>query len=343
MNSDNNNNRHSNHHSSDPDIDDNQCSTPVPNITFPFLPGPPTHHSTHLLSPTTGSTMIADTGCTAHFVSPSTPVWHAKPADPPVHVRNPNGSVMTSTHQAELAIPGLPPRARTAHVLPDLKSGPLLSIGQLCDAGCDVHFDRGTVTVSHGHTTVLTGSRTADTKLWQIPLPEPPRHQGNATIGLPSIAEQVAFSHAALFSPALSTLETALKKRFLVYFPGLSPETLRRHPPRSIPMHKGHMDQVRKGVRSTKTSKPEPDPSPSSSSPTKSLQDNLDDIESDFPPHQTTTRGTVAISSTLLLPNHRPVGSTPTRRAGLSPHQGVDTTTSWSCTTTTVTPSLSSQ
>ena len=209
MNSDNNNNRHSNHHSSDPDIDDNQCSTPVPNITFPFLPGPPTHHSTHLLSPTTGSTMIADTGCTAHFVSPSTPVWHAKPADPPVHVRNPNGSVMTSTHQAELAIPGLPPQARTAHVLPDLKSGPLLSIGQLCDAGCDVRFDRGTVTVSHGHRTVLTGSRTADTKLWQIPLPEPPRHQANTTIGLPSIAEQVAFSHAALFSPALSTLETA--------------------------------------------------------------------------------------------------------------------------------------
>jgi hypothetical protein len=56
-------------------------------------------------------------------------------------------------------------------------------------------------------------------------------------------AELVAFAHAALFSPALSTLAIALKKGFVHNFPGLTEKTLAKHPPRSFAMVKGHMDQ----------------------------------------------------------------------------------------------------
>ena len=213
--------------------------------------------------------MIADTGCTSHFGSPTTPVTDAKPANPPILVRNPNGTIMESSHEAKLNIPGLPAEARHIHILPDLESDPLLSIGQLCDAGCDVAFDKDIVTVTHDDETVLTGNRTADTRLWNVPVPTeiaaPAKHTAGAAIDMPTTADQVAYAHASLFSPALSTLDAALHKGFLINFPGLTQKTLRRFPPQSIPMHKGHLDQARKNHQSTKP-KPEPS-SPSSSGP----------------------------------------------------------------------------
>jgi hypothetical protein len=64
--------------------------------------------------------------------------------------------------------------------------------------------------------------------------------------------ELVAYSHATLFSPALSTLEKALQCGYVRNFPGLSVKTLQRHPPRSVATAKGHLDQVRQGLRSTR-------------------------------------------------------------------------------------------
>jgi hypothetical protein len=58
---------------------------------------------------------------------------------------------------ADLDLPSLPPAARVAHLFPALKGQSLLSVGQLCDAGCDAHFTATTVTIDHQGTTVLTG------------------------------------------------------------------------------------------------------------------------------------------------------------------------------------------
>ena len=74
-----------------------------------------------------------------------------------------------------------------------------------------------------------------------------------SAIGSATPAELVAFAHAALFSPAPSTLAIALKKGFVQYFPGLTEKTLAKYPPRSYAMVKGHMDQTRKNQNSTKT------------------------------------------------------------------------------------------
>jgi hypothetical protein len=65
------------------------------------------------------------------------------------------------------------------------------------------------------------------------------------------VDDLVAFAHAALFSPVLSTLEKALQSNFLLNFPGLTTDTLRRHPPHSKAMVMGHLDQTRQGTRST--------------------------------------------------------------------------------------------
>ena len=170
---------------------------------------------------------------------------------------------MQSTHEAELPIPMLPLAARRAHIVPELQSQSLISIGTLCDAGCDVTFTTTTVTVRHNEHIVMSGTR-APPGLWKFNIPVPTvtndtnTHDAEAlsTIGYPKAAELVAYSHATMFSPALSTLEHAVQKGYVRNFPGLTAATLRRHPPSSIATAKGHLDQTRKNLRSTKQPPP---------------------------------------------------------------------------------------
>ena len=77
---------------------------------------------------------------------------------------------MTSIATLELDIPGLPSTARKAHVFSEIHK-PLLSIPQLCDAGCSVQFDETTVTVTNSNNEILlVGTRDPVTNLWLIPL-----------------------------------------------------------------------------------------------------------------------------------------------------------------------------
>jgi hypothetical protein len=148
---------------------------------------------------------------------------------------------MQSSHTAELIIPGLPKAARLVHIVPTLSKNSLISIGQLCDSGCTATFDKTTAVIEYKGETVLTGTRTLNDKLWHLELPSA-QYSANAAIGSATPADKVAFAHAALFSPALSTLAKALNKGHLTNFPGLATANdLRSHPPHSIPMIKGHL------------------------------------------------------------------------------------------------------
>jgi hypothetical protein len=195
---------------------------------------------------------------------------------------------MISTHQVDLNLPNLPPNASMAHLFPSFGDTSLLSIGQLCDAGCTATFTANMVTIHLDTSVILTGHRSASTNhLWQVDLPltSPPNlhHAATALQGSPS--QLVAFLHAALFSPALSTLSQALRHNLLPNIPGLSSELVARHPPHSIATAKGHLDQVRKNLRSTQ---PKPTSKPPPSSPSSAFNVSLDPtLETDldlFPP-----------------------------------------------------------
>jgi hypothetical protein len=219
-------------------------------LEAPITVGPPTFTLPHQLA-------IADTGSTAHFGTIDAPVINKRLSLNPISIRTPNGTIMTLTHEADLDLPMLPPAARHIHIVPELASSSLISMGQLCDAGCSVAFTATDVNVSVNDTVVLTGHRTPNTLLWHFPLPiptpaPPVNHSALATIDSATPAELVAFAHAALFSPALSTLHRALSKGFITNFPGITPTLLRKHPPQSIAMIKGHLDQTRQNQRSTK-------------------------------------------------------------------------------------------
>jgi len=161
-------------------------------------------------------------------------------------MHTPSGTILHSTHKADLDLPGLPLVAHYGHIVLQLATQPLLSIGQLCDAGCDVAFTTNHVTIKHNNTVILQGHHTAITKLWQLdiqPTGTPMTHMANAAIGSTMPADLVAFAHATLFSPALSTLAKALCQGHLPKFAGLTLKQLCRHPPQSIAMMQGHMDQ----------------------------------------------------------------------------------------------------
>ena len=72
---------------------------------------------------------------------------------------------MLSTHEGELDIPALPLSARLAHVVPALTDQSLISIGQLCDSGCNVTFNATSVKLSLEGNPIFAGIRNATTNV----------------------------------------------------------------------------------------------------------------------------------------------------------------------------------
>lgn len=230
-----------------------------------LLPRPPS-----IFSPTS-SPAIFDSGCSAHYLTQD----FSASACPtfPISITLADGHHLASDHITQLPVASstLPPDAITAHVVPQLSTS-LLSIGQLCDHGCTAVFDRATANIYHNHQLVMSGARDPLTRLWNIDLPHPPSPATTATLQQPlhacysinprsTIAQRIAYYHACCFSPPLSTWCTAIDAGFFTTFPELTSALVRKYPPSSMAMHKGHLDQTRANLRSTQ---PKPVVSPRS-------------------------------------------------------------------------------
>jgi len=55
--------------------------------------------------------VIANSGCTAHFFSTTTPVCNKQPTSAPLTIHTLSGAIIHSMHEAELDCPSLPPAA----------------------------------------------------------------------------------------------------------------------------------------------------------------------------------------------------------------------------------------
>jgi len=108
-------------------------------------------------APTT-TVAIADTSCTTHFFTVNMLVCNKQISHHPISIQNPNGTIMHSTHNAKLDIPGLPQAAQIGHVMPALSNAPLLSIRQFCDARCQVAFMATTIDISYHKPTHPAGN-----------------------------------------------------------------------------------------------------------------------------------------------------------------------------------------
>ena len=237
--------------------------------------------------------LAADAGTTGHFVqkpqhlSHDGPIFNVQQTAIPISVTLPDDGTMTNTHEATLRLPGVSPSASKACVFNNMASS-LPSIGQLCDDGCVATFDEDSAVIAKDNTVILQGKRDPSTKLWMAdlncsptmsPLPGPNVIQcaANAAIAQETVPERAAFLHWCAGSPQLSTWCKAIDAGFYRSWPGLTSKLVRKHMPQSTPMIKGHLDQQRKNIRSTK-------PKRSMAAP-KSLP-GVDETEQDLHPAQ---------------------------------------------------------
>ena len=180
-------------------------------------------------STTIDTTAIADTGASGHYLRPNDPHIETNGTKTPILVGLPNGAVLQSTNKTcKLALPQLPPDAREAHIIPGLTHSSLVSIGQLCDAGCEATFDKQKVTITKDQITLISGQRDSRTGLWRIPLDiqnmptNTIQYQCNSAYQTNTISDLIAFLHATAFSPAPSTWIQAIQKGFFQSWPGLT-------------------------------------------------------------------------------------------------------------------------
>jgi hypothetical protein len=66
------------------------------------------------------------------------------------------------------------------------------------------------------------------------------------------IRQMVTYLHAAAFSPVKSTWIAAIVKGYYTSWPGLTPSAVQKYYPQTIATAKGHLDQTRQNIRSTK-------------------------------------------------------------------------------------------
>ena len=114
--------------------------------------------------------VVPDSGSSGHYLTVKCATIHKWIAKHPIAVRLPNKQVITNTHETFVPIPGLPESARLALIFPQLTSASLLSIAQLCDAGCKAVFDKDTVKIIKDGKILLTGYRNFINNLWEITL-----------------------------------------------------------------------------------------------------------------------------------------------------------------------------
>ena len=220
---------------------------------------------------TTSTRMIADSGCSNHYVMLKTPIINKQVATTPIKVLQPNGTSMISTHTCDLPLASLTPTACRGHIIPALTSGALLSLGQLCDDNCHVILKKHTIKIYKGEKLILAGDRDFTTGMWIVNIPHSPIppliHPSPRSTTLPpdsesdilripfqvepsvphlcnSVYEQKTLQDVAK-SPVPQTFIDAINAGFFTSWPGLNAALISKHLPKSEATTLGHLDQTR--------------------------------------------------------------------------------------------------
>ena len=91
----------------------------------------------------------------------------------------------------------------------------------------------------------------------QTPSPQPTTLRANIILQKKQTHMQlVTYLHACCFSPVKSTFKKAITKGFLKTFPGLTPQLVDKYLPPSVATAKGHLNQERQHLQSTKVTAP---------------------------------------------------------------------------------------
>ena len=168
-------------------------------------------------------------------------------------VQLPNDETLQSKAQGELSIPTISQVGRNSHILPGLTSSSLLSMGQLCDDGCEIKLTKSDIKIFKNKNLIIQGERNFEDGLWDIKLTTP-NYKINAIIRKDTTTyDLIHYLHACCFSPPISTFKKAIRKGNFLTWPGLQQDTkILKYLEETMATAKGHLDQERKHLQSTK-------------------------------------------------------------------------------------------
>jgi hypothetical protein len=130
----------------------------------------------------------------------------------------------------------------------------------MCDAGYKVLFDEGQAQVINGNVAVkgrivMHGQHEHTTGLWTVPLDEYSTKRDEFIDNVYEISKvynAMQYLHEDAGSPVPSTFVKAIKAGIFTTWPTLTPEHVTKYLEKSEATVKGHLNQTRKNVRSTK-------------------------------------------------------------------------------------------
>ncbi|KAL7526574.1 hypothetical protein ACHAWF_001827, partial [Thalassiosira exigua] len=177
-----------------------------------------------------------------------------------------NGTVCNGKHVTQLPIPRVPPKATEAHTFEDFPHS-LMSVGKTPDAGTISIFTQDGITI-HNEKDVLITCKGAPILIgvwdsngrYRIPLihyrgqwqPHKPSkkaksilRQANSVYGLPSTEQAIKWMHASNW---LAAIEAGNFVGWLL----LTVRKVKKYYPETAETLKGHMNQTRKNVQTTK-------------------------------------------------------------------------------------------
>ena len=218
---------------------------------------------------------MADTGTIGHYLNLDSTCENKKIVVIPLTIRMPNGEIITSNHTELLSKTDLPIEAHKAHIFPCLNKA-LLSIGNFCDRVCQAAFnDNKVLIINKGNgKIIIKGRRDPLLNLYILNLTQrnnlmtefqtPGGCFTGSVYDFKSKGTLVDCHHASCWIPTQYGWVKAITKNFFTSWLSLSSDLVLKYLNKKQATILGHLQQPRKGLRSTHKketqSEPEPDP-----------------------------------------------------------------------------------
>ena len=187
------------------------------------------------------SSATADTSATGPYLVPSARKYctDIQPTSTGPSIQIVNGANIEPLTRATIPLSNKRSQeSQVGHIFNDLKSGSLISIGQLCTYDCVAIFTKYHVNIVKNGKIIIGGQQNPSNGLWKIPLvpksrlvsfpqppqtPKPQHYLANGAIRYAKIkSELAAFLHGCAFSPLPSNFLRAVKRGHFSSWPGLT-------------------------------------------------------------------------------------------------------------------------
>lgn len=120
-----------------------------------------------------GASGILDSGASGNYLDEAAErhCIDIQPTDTGPSVQVANGETIEPTKRAIIPLASeFSTKAKVGHIFEGLKSGSLISLGQLCDDDCVALFTKYDVKIYKEGKVIIVGKRNANNGLWNIPL-----------------------------------------------------------------------------------------------------------------------------------------------------------------------------